>query len=111
MGWATVAQEGLSEAIAHLQPIALLWLLILLLTICIVLGSLLILFRPRFVEHKGAFFKRKPGDGYHEAVYCGACKKPTATGSYHTASHFKCICGWESEITKGDLPYVIKELL
>ena len=67
-------------------------------------------FRPKFVEHRGAFFKRNPAGGYHDAVYCGVCKKPTATGSYHVASNFKCSCGWQSEFTKGDLPYAIKKL-
>jgi ribosomal protein L37AE/L43A len=29
-----------------------------------------------FVEHYGAMFKRKPGGGYHHAVYCPDCKGP-----------------------------------
>src|ERR1017187_9156779 len=28
-----------------------------------------------FVEHHGALFKRKPGGGYHSAVYCPRCKQ------------------------------------
>jgi len=74
------------------------------------LGTWLIRLRPRFVEHKGAFFKKKRGGGYHEAVYCGVCKKPASTGSYHVASHYKCSCGWQSEITKGELEYELTKL-
>jgi len=64
----------------------------------------------QFTEHKGAFFKRNPNGGYHEAVYYGICKSPTATGSYHIASYYKCKCGWISSFTKGKFPYVFKEL-
>lgn len=32
--------------------------------------------REEFVECQGALFKRKPGGGYHLAVYCPRCKGP-----------------------------------
>src|SRR5438552_15570882 len=32
-----------------------------------------------FVECRGALFKRKPGGGYHLAVYCPHCNKPVAS--------------------------------
>jgi hypothetical protein len=35
--------------------------------------------REEFVEHHGAFFKRKPGGGYHEAVFCPSCHGPMSS--------------------------------
>ena len=109
LGWLAIAREYI-ESIIQTQPKWVLRLLILLLTISVVLGSWLVRLRPNFVEYKGSFFKRKSGGGYHDAVYCGICKSPLFTDSYHVASIFKCKCGWVSEITKGSLPYDIKGL-
>lgn len=58
----------------------------------------------QFTEHRGAFFKRKLGGGYHEAVYCGICKSPTATNSkvQFLDQPFICKCGWKSSFNLGD---------
>jgi len=68
------------------------------------------LISKQFKDHKGAFFKRKPDGGYHEAVYCGICKSPTSTRSYHVASYYKCKCGWVSSFTQGEFEFIIKEI-
>lgn len=89
---------------------------ILSLWLCVLLVSVVLQHRSsrlasaQFTEYRGAFFKRKPDGGYHEAVYCGICKSPTATGSYHIASYYKCKCGWVSSFNKGDFPYIFKQI-
>ncbi|OHB61681.1 MAG: hypothetical protein A2167_05160 [Planctomycetes bacterium RBG_13_46_10] len=98
----------------QLLPIVLLsaislWLSVLLVSVVLQHRSLR-LTSAQFTEYKGAFFKRKPDGGYHEAVYCGICKSPTATGSYHIASYYKCKCGWVSSFNKGDFPYIFKQI-
>ena len=73
----------------------LLWLFVLL--VCVVLQHRS---SQQFIEHRGAFLKLKKGGGYHDVVYCGACKSPTAT----LTSPYKggeqeplvCRCGWRS---------------
>src|SRR5687767_554652 len=32
-----------------------------------------------FIEHRGAYFKRKPDGSYHRAVYCPICRNPTGS--------------------------------
>jgi len=63
----------------------------------------------QFVEHKGAFFKRKPDGKYHEAVFCLTCKVPM--GSMGNVVEYTCpkchgfvnFCGY-------DLDRILKEL-
>lgn len=37
------------------------------------------LIKNQFVEHRGAFFKRKPSGGYDKAVYCPHCQSPLSS--------------------------------
>jgi len=68
------------------------------------------LISEQFTEYHGAFFKRQQGGGYHEAVYCGHCKKSTSIGTYHTAAHYKCTCGWVSDFSAGDFKFIFSKL-
>ena len=63
-----------------------------------------------FVEHRGALFKRKPEGGYHLAVYCPICHKPT--GAIDDQIPFACTnhCGWMGSFTPRDLLKIIAEL-
>lgn len=62
-----------------------------------------------FVEHRGALFKKKPGGGYHLAVYCPNCRQPA--GSIHAVMPFSCgQRHWSSAFTSGDLEKILKEL-
>ena len=47
-----------------------------------------------FEEHRGALFKRKPGGGYHLAVYCPNCKR--SASSFHVLP-YECSCGWSGD--------------
>lgn len=69
-------------------------------------------FRPKLIEHYGAFFKRKPNGEYHEAVYCGICKNPTSSEKYgiHYSEKFICHCGWKSSFNLGQLNNVRSQL-
>ncbi len=60
-----------------------------------------------FVEHHGALFKRKPGGGYHAAVYCPHCKQ--SVGSLH-ALPYDCSCGWSADFNHFDLEKVMQDL-
>lgn len=61
-------------------------------------------FRTRFIEHRGAFFKRKSGGGFHQSVYCGACKLSAAIDSRAPFQdlQFRCKCGWVSSFNLGE---------
>jgi len=62
-----------------------------------------------FVEHRGAFFKRKPEGGYHLAVYCPRCHE--STGSLHEEMPCVCsACDWYSGFSSGQLASILKEL-
>ena len=60
-----------------------------------------------FVEHHEALFKRKPGGGYHTAVYCPRCKQ--SVSSFHTLP-YDCSCGWSGDFNHFDLTRVMKDL-
>jgi hypothetical protein len=80
-----------------------LWLIVLL--VCIVLQHRLFrLSSEQFTEYRGAFFKRNTSGGYHEAVYCGVCKSPTARASKvpFLDEPFICKCGWKSNFNLGE---------
>jgi len=68
--------------------------------------------RPKFTEFYGAFFKRNPNGGYHDAVYCGNCKSPTSTQGQGIYDHekFICHCGWKSSFTLGQLKGIRAQL-
>ena len=100
-----------SQFLHKIAPVAILCIGLIVLLVCIVFHyHTSRLTSEQFKEHKGAFFKRKPDGGYHEAVYCGICKSPTSTGSYHIPSYYKCKCGWVSSFTKGDFEFIFKEI-
>ena len=63
-----------------------------------------------FVEHRGALFKRKADGGYHQAVYCPLCHKPT--GSLIDEMVYSCTeaCGWVGTFTPRQLPKIMSEL-
>jgi hypothetical protein len=104
LGWVIATRDWLIEVLKRQDTELLLWLLILLSSICILLGSLLILKRQKYTEYRGALFKRKPGGGYHEVVYCHSCKTPTSyEGNIPFLDRkFKCKCGWVSSFNLGD---------
>jgi regulator of replication initiation timing len=62
----------------------------------------------QFVEERGALFKRKVGDGYHNAVYCPRCHK--STSPFPPGAEFNCVCGWASSFTEDELPRIISRL-
>ena len=83
--------------------VILLWLIVLL--VCVVLQHRSSrLSSEQFIEYRGAFFKRKHGGGYHQAVYCGSCKQPTAIASktQFLNEPFICKCGWKSSFNIGE---------
>ena len=83
--------------------VILLWLIVLL--VCVVLQHRSYrLSSEQFIEYRGAFFKRKSGGGYHQAVYCGSCKLPTAIASkiQFLDEPFICKCGWKSNFNLGE---------
>lgn len=88
----------------NLSPLWLTRLLVILLLLCLFLGTLLFLKRTKFIEYRGAFFKPKTGGGFHEAVYCGICKSPTARTSKvpFLDEPFVCKCGWKSNFNLGE---------
>ncbi|MFH1818178.1 MAG: hypothetical protein ABIK08_00605 [Pseudomonadota bacterium] len=83
--------------------VVLLWLIVLLVSVVFQHRSSR-LSSEQFAEYRGAFFKRKPGGGYHEVVYCGSCKTPTAINNHVKFLHeqFVCKCGWKSSFNLGE---------
>lgn len=62
-----------------------------------------------FVEHHGAFFKRKPGDGYHLAVYCPVCH--ISTSSFENTMPYYCSkCGWQAVFDGLELKTIMQDL-
>ncbi|MDO9371276.1 MAG: septum formation initiator family protein [Gammaproteobacteria bacterium] len=61
-----------------------------------------------YVEERGALFKRRPGGGYHNAVYCPRCH--SSTSPFPPGAEFNCQCGWASSFTEGELQSVISSL-
>ena len=83
--------------------VILLWLIVLL--VCVVLQHRSSrISSEQFIEYRGAFFKRNSIGGYHEAVYCGVCKSPTARASKvpFLDEPFICRCGWKSNFNLGE---------
>lgn len=62
-----------------------------------------------FVEHRGALFKRKPGGGYHLAVYCPTCRRVAGTIA-HNFPYSCTACGWAVEFSPVDLDRILGEL-
>lgn len=62
-----------------------------------------------FVECRGAFFKRKPGGGYDETVYCPRCRHPMAS-SHGRFSYFCEPCNQRMDFSLRDLKKVMSEL-
>ncbi len=62
-----------------------------------------------FVEHRGAFFKRRPGGGYHQAVYCPRCRNPM--GSLEKIAPYSCnACLIMLDFNGNALPRIMEEL-
>ena len=61
-----------------------------------------------FVEKMGALFKRKPGGGYHKAVYCPKCR--TSTAPFPEWGEYNCKCGWFSWFQRSELDEIIQSL-
>ena len=61
------------------------------------------------VEERGAFFKKRPGGGYHNMVYCWKCFNSTSAWPPGSGP-YACDCGWISDIMFADLPGIIKSL-
>lgn len=65
--------------------------------------------RDEFVEARGALFKRKPGGGYHEAVYCPRCKMPLS--SFGGDFPYSCDrCKIHLDFSLSDVPNILKGL-
>jgi ribosomal protein S27AE len=63
----------------------------------------------KFVEHKGALFKRKPSGRYDDTPFCPRCKFPM--GALEDWIRFDCgRCGLVSRFCGHDLPRIMKEL-
>jgi len=105
-----LVEAWLANILGTLQPTTTARILGTLVVVCILLLAYIFLTRARFTEHRGAFFKRKRGGGYHEVVYCGICKFPTSTRSSQVASYYKCKCGWVSSFTQGEFEIIFKQL-
>lgn len=61
-----------------------------------------------FQEERGALFKRKPGGGYHDVVYCPKCRHSVAP--FPPGANFTCDCGWFSSFIERDLPGILAGL-
>ncbi len=61
-----------------------------------------------FQEERGALFKRKPGGGYHNAVYCPKCHHSTTP--FPPGAEFCCDCGWFSSFTERELAAIIASI-
>jgi len=61
-----------------------------------------------FVEHRGAFFKRKQGGGYSDQPYCFVCKKPMS--SHLSMMPFECVCGYSVGFSGAQLSDVMRDL-
>ena len=62
-----------------------------------------------FVEEQGALFKRKPGGGYHEVVYCPWCR--FATKPEPSFDMFRCApCKWHSPFAPIELKTILARL-
>ncbi len=62
----------------------------------------------QFVEENGALFKRRPGGGYHNAVYCPKCHQ--SASPFPPGAEFNCTCGWFSAFTEAELPTIMRSL-
>lgn len=63
----------------------------------------------QYVEHRGALFKRKPGGGYADIVYCPKCQ--SSLGSLDPQMAFRCRpCEWRTSFLSGELGSVLREL-
>ena len=65
--------------------------------------------KDEFIESSGALFKRKPGGGYHNVVYCPRCR--FATKPEPVFDMFHCApCKWHSPFAPNSLESVMAEL-
>lgn len=61
-----------------------------------------------FIEHRGALFKRKGANGYHNAVFCRKCKGTMI--SLEGVLPYSCDCGACVDFTGNQLASVMGEL-
>jgi hypothetical protein len=62
-----------------------------------------------FVEHRGVYFKRKPGGGFHHAVYCFACKNPMSSPEGEIPYHCPR-CNQMVEFNERQLSGILREV-
>jgi hypothetical protein len=66
-------------------------------------------FKEEFVEHRGGLFKRRPGGGYHNTVFCIKCHMPIS--SFGGDFPYVCDnCNIPLDFNQRDLPNILKEL-
>jgi hypothetical protein len=62
-----------------------------------------------FVEHRGAFFKRRPDGGFDDDVLCRGCRQPMV--SFCNLHPYSCDnCGITVNFKGGDLSRIMAEL-
>jgi hypothetical protein len=59
--------------------------------------------QDEFVEASGALFKRKPGGGYHEVVYCPRCRASVRFEPGFEA-YLCATCDWGADFKHAGLP-------
>lgn len=62
-----------------------------------------------FEEAMGALFKRKPGGGYHDVVFCPRCRLATKPEPIFDMFHGGP-CDWASPFPPRDLPSILQSL-
>lgn len=66
--------------------------------------------KEELVEHRGAFFKRKHGSGYHEAVYCPKCRNSAGSMDGFSIQYSCAPCRWIATFAPMDLAKIMNEL-
>ena len=65
--------------------------------------------KDKFVEKRGALFKRRPEGGYHETVFCLSCQSPLS--SFGGDFPYSCDrCQIHLDFSLNDLPGIIESL-
>ena len=105
--------EGQESTLRIIGTLTVLSLFLAVLLVCVILQHRSSrLSSEQFVEHRGAFFKRRNGGGYSPTVYCGSCKTSTTTegpGEF-VYEKFVCKCGWKSDFSLETLDRLLSEL-
>ena len=59
-------------------------------------------------EEMGALFKRRPGGGYFDVVFCPRCRLSIAPAGFF--EEFLCGCTWKASFSQKDLPVILARL-